>query len=150
MVKRNITIKMEHELWEKAEKAYDNRSARIRELLEQDLGSDTTGKKKRKIIPKHLTPKQKKLAKILLKKELPISKTRLGKIAKEEQLYTRRDHIRYARKAILNCDELPFNVENGRIVFDKIVCDCGLKLTPNILIEKNGCECIKCGAEYVI
>lgn len=154
MVKTNVTIKMENDLWEEAGEKYDNKSKKVRELLREDLDKEPEKPESIKLFDKTgLTPKQEKLAKRVVKSDLPIKRDKIGKIGRENNLYTRKDHIRNAVKAMIELDSVPIMFEQGKVRPKQFQCVCDAKINVKALksdrVTDEWC-CPKCGIKYEV
>jgi len=145
-------IQLNEELWNKAKSKYDNSSKRIEQLIEEDLELENYENKPIKLLANPgLTAKQERFLNALIEDDRKaISRSDLGQLVRKHSIYSRKDHIKNAVKAIDRNRNVPFEIQGGKMVESEIRCgndDCDATFTLTVL-DKTDMKCPNCGQEY--
>lgn len=145
-------IQINQELWNKAKSNYDNSSQRIEELIQEDLELENYENKPIKLLTDlGLTTKQERLLDRLIEDDRKaISRPDIGQLVRKHSIYSRKDHIKNAVKAIDRNRNVPFEIQGGKMVESEIRCgsdDCDATFTLTVL-DKTEMECPNCGQGY--
>ena len=145
-------IQLNEELWEKAKNNYDNSSKRIEELIQEDLELENYNDRPIKLMNNPgLTAKQERFLNALIEDDRKsISRPDLGHLVRKHSIYSRKDHIKNAVKAIDRNRNTPFEIKNGKMVESEIDCrSCEASFNLTVL-KKNDMECPNCEQEYEV
>ena len=145
-------IQLNKKIWKKAKNNYVNCSKRVEELIQEDLELENFNDQPVKILDNTgLTAKQERFLDALIEDDRKaFNRPDLGRFARKHGIYSRKDHIKNAVKAIHRNQKVPFEIKNGEMVESQIYCrkcDASFNLT---ILDKNDMKCPKCRQEYKI